>query len=368
LNREVTPPSNLASRLIAGLVFGFVVMLGLMLVGDIRQVSQLVMDFEWRLFPLVLGLTLFNYTLRFFKWHFYLGQIGVKNYPMRRSARLFVGGFPLAVTPGKVGEVLKAVWLKRECNVPIPTGVAVVAAERISDGLAVLALSTLGVIVYPQYWPAFAAVLALLGGIIVVSQIRPLALGILALGERLPLVRRFVPALRNFYEGSFLLFRPKATLLAVSLGTISWLGEGIGFYLILIGLGVPTGWQTLLNSVFILAFSTIVGAVSTLPGGLGAAEASITGMLMLLLDLDFSTAAAATLLIRFATLWFGVILGLLVWARWPELLRLRQPTAESQKPTAYSQQQTDHTQHEMPGALQDSKGEGVKDVELKAEG
>ena len=277
-----------------------------------------------------MGLTLFNYTLRFFKWHFYLGQVGVKDYPLWRSARLFVGGFPLAVTPGKVGEVLKAVWLKRECAVPTPMGVAVVAAERISDGLAVLALSTLGVIAFPQYWPAFASVLALLAGIILVSQIRPLALGLLRLGERLPLVRQFIPALRDFYEGSFVLFRPKATLLAVSLGTLSWLGEGIGFYLILVGLGLPTGWQTLSDAVFILAFSTVVGAVSTLPGGLGAAEASIAGMLVLLAGLENGAAAAATLLIRFATLWFGVTLGLLVWARWPQLLGLKQNSAGSQ--------------------------------------
>jgi hypothetical protein len=36
-------------------------------------------------------------------------------------------------------------------------------------------------------------------------------------------------------------------------------------------------------------------------------------MLSLLLELPCSTAAAATLLIRFATLWFGVLLGLIVW-------------------------------------------------------
>ena len=325
MTREFAPPSNLTRRLIAGLVFGFVVVLGLMLAGDIRQVSRHFMAFRWQLFPLVLGLTLFNYILRFLKWHFYLGQVGVKNYPMQRSARLFVGGFPLAVTPGKVGEVLKAIWLKQECGVPTPVGVAVVAAERISDGLAVLVLSTLGVIVYPKYWPAFASVLVLLAGIILISQIRPLALGLLTLGEQLPLVRRFMPLLREFYEGSFMLFRPKATMLAVSLGTVSWLGEGIGFYLILVGLGVPTGWQTLSNAVFILAFSTVIGAVSTLPGGLGAAEVSIAGMLILLLSLEGGTAAAATLLIRFATLWFGVMLGLSVWARCPDLLGLKQP-------------------------------------------
>jgi hypothetical protein len=61
---------------------------------------------------------------------------------------------------------------------------------------------------------------------------------------------------------------------------------------ILIGLGVPPGWQAL----------------------------SIAGMLVLLLSIHRDTAAAATLLIRFATLWFGVSLGLIVWAFSRELL------------------------------------------------
>ena len=312
---------SLARRLSAGLVFGFLVFLGLVLISDIRQVGEHVRTFQWSLYPLVLLLTLFNYTLRFFKWHFYLGQIGVRDFPLLQSARLFVAGFPLAVTPGKVGEALKGVWLKQQCGVPVARGIAVVVAERISDGLGVLALSTLGVIAYPQYWPAFAIILGGLSAIIIVSQIRPLALWLLNLGEKIPIVKRFVHPLREFYEGSFALFRPKATLVAVGLGTISWLGEGVGFYLILLGLGIPPGWDVLSIAIFVLAFSTVVGAVSTLPGGLGAAEASIAGMLALLLGLESGLAAAATLLIRFATLWFGVSLGLLTWLFSPSLLR-----------------------------------------------
>ena len=113
---------------------------------------------------------------------------------------------------------------------------------------------------------------------------------------------------------------PRATLIAVGLGTLSWLGEGVGFYLILLGLGVPGGWETAGSAVFILSFATVIGAISTLPGGLGAAEGTIAGMLAIVLSLPGSLAAAATLLIRFATLWFGVTLGLLVWARSPDLL------------------------------------------------
>jgi uncharacterized protein (TIRG00374 family) len=326
--------SSLRGRLLGGLAFGFVVVLGLALLADVRQVGIHLRAFQWSLAPLVLAGTLFNYLLRFIKWHYYLRVIGVRQLAVTQSARVFVAGFPLAVTPGKVGEALKGVWINQLAGAPVARGVTVVLAERISDGLAVLALSTLGVIAYPRYWPAFAAVLAALLALILLSQWRPLALALLGWAEKVPLVCRFAHHLREFYESAFALFRPRATLLAVSLGTAAWFGEGLAMYWVLTGLGVAQGTQTLSLAVFILAFSTVIGAVSALPGGLGAAEASIAGMLSLLLPLSASVAAAATLLIRFATLWFGVGLGLLVWAFSPGLITLEGTSPPSPEATA----------------------------------
>ena len=134
------------------------------------------------------------------------------------------------------------------------------------------------------------------------------------------MIRRAAHSLKEFYEGSYALFRPKSTLLAVGLGMVSWLGEGVGFYLLLLGLGLTPSIQLFSLAVFTLSFSTVVGAVSALPGGLGAAEASIAGMLSLLGGLEPAVAASATLLIRLATLWFGVGLGLLTWAASPSLI------------------------------------------------
>jgi uncharacterized protein (TIRG00374 family) len=310
--------------LLAGLILGFIVVLALVLISDVSQVAGHLAGFQWAWAPIILGATLFNYLLRFIKWHYYLRLSGAGGIPIKESARLFVGGFPLAVTPGKVGEALKAVWLERASGVPVTRGVTVVLAERISDGLAVLILSTLGVIAYPQYKLAFLSILGLLLGGIVVIQIRPLALALLRLVEKLPLLKRFAHSLRELYEGAYTLFRPAPTIIAVGLGTVAWLGEGVAMYLVLVGLGVPIGLDTFSIAVFVLSFSTVVGAVSTLPGGLGAAEASIAGMLTLLLSVPGSIAAAATLLIRFATLWFGVTLGLIVWAFSRRMLLLDQ--------------------------------------------
>lgn len=307
-------------KIAPGLLLGLIALFVVSMIGDFKEVSGKVRYFNWAYFPAAMLLTLFNYFLRFLKWHYYLWQIAIRNIPWLESLKLFVGGFPLAVTPGKVGEALKAVWISQRSSVPVSKGISVVVAERISDGLAVLALSTLGVFAYPKYWPIFFTVLAILLIIVLLSQIRPVALKLIRVSERIPIIGKFSCNIYDFYEGSFVLFRPKATALAVMLGFISWFGEGLGFYLILLGLGVSPGINTLSLAVFTLAFSTIVGAASTLPGGLGAAELSIGGMLILIMGLEPSTSAAATVLIRLATFWFGLSLGMVVWLMFPELI------------------------------------------------
>jgi uncharacterized protein (TIRG00374 family) len=321
--------SPLSRRLIFGLLLGFIVFVALILVGDIRQIGSEIRSFPWQIMPAVLGLTLWNYLLRFIKWHYFLKQVKVPNLPVLESARLFVAGFPLAVTPGKVGETLKGVWLNQMTGFPTARGISVVLAERISDGLAMLVLSAVGVIAYRRYWPAFAIILGLLLGAVIISQIRPLAQYLLSWGPRLPLVKRFASSINDFYEGTFTLFRPWTTFVSVSLGTVSWLAEGIGFYLILIGFGVSPGLGTLSIAIFVLSFSTVIGAVTALPGGLLATDASIVGMLVLLLDMDANTAAAATLLVRFATLWFGVGIGFITWFFSRDLLTMRASREET---------------------------------------
>ena len=82
--------------------------------------------------------------------------------------------------------------------------------------------------------------------------------------------------------------------------------ECLAFYLTFRGLSVEVG---LFESTFIYAISSIAGALTMLPGGLGVTEASLAGLSSHLMMLDESTTVAATLIIRTVTLWFAVGVG-----------------------------------------------------------
>jgi uncharacterized protein (TIRG00374 family) len=133
---------------------------------------------------------------------------------------------------------------------------------------------------------------------------------------------RFAAPLRNAYQSSKALLGWRMLVTSTLLSIISWFFECIAFVYVLQGLGIAPTWLILQQSTFIFAASTLFGLVSLIPGGLGVSEASSTGLLVWMIPMSQAAATAATLVIRFGTLWFGVALGMVTlgWfnRRYPE--------------------------------------------------
>lgn len=303
---------DLRRKLLWGVFFGILVAAGLALWGDAPALVEHLATFDWRLAPLILALTLCNYGLRFLKWQWYLRIIAAA-LPWRRSLGIFVAGFPMVLTPGKVGELLKSFLLRASNGTPIARSAPVVLAERISDGLAMFVLALAGLLTFAQggtpTWVVVGVAAAMLVFVLLTRWRRLVGWG-LRQWRRLPLVGRFEPFLATAYESTFDLFGLRNLALSVGLGVVSWGCECLALYFTLVGLGQRPGQELLLVSTFTLATSTLIGAVSFLPGGLGATDISLTGLLVGLLGVSTGMAVAATLIIRFFTLWFGVGLGL----------------------------------------------------------
>lgn len=285
---------------------------GFMLVGDIHKVIDGVANFQWWAFAAALGLALANYAIRFVRWHYYLLHQGVR-VPVASSALVFGAGLSLSITPGKLGELVKSYLLHEMHDVPIEQTAPIVVAERVSDLIALLCVAIIGVAVY-----GVAATLVLsAAGVIVIGLIllawpRP-TIWLIELATRPTVLSRFREPLKRMYGGLAALCRPKPLLIATALATPAWLCECVGFALIINAFPhapISTGLATV-----IYAGTTIAGALSFLPGGLGVTEAGMTYLLAQgAAHLDSQTALAATLLTRLATLWFAVVLGVAMLA------------------------------------------------------
>jgi len=300
---------NLKSKIIFSLIFAIVVILALAFYADLPQLLEALRTFQWQFFFAALAVTLLNYLLRFVRWHYYLHVLDIRHVPRRDSFLIFIAGMSLTMTPGKLGEVIKSFILKERYNTSVTTTAPIVAAERLTDLLGMFFLTTIGLVFFPIGIGALAIFLIALMTFIFVVQQRALSERLLDHATRLPILGRFVPLARNMYESTYLLLRLRPLLIAIALAIVAWFAECVAFFLVLIGIGQAPTLLLLLQATFIYAAASLLGAVSMLPGGLGATEGGMALLLGQIVRLARDDAVAATLIVRVCTLWFAVILG-----------------------------------------------------------
>lgn len=260
-----------------------------------------------------LALSLVNYGVRFLRWQKFLAVLGHR-IPWRPSLHIYLAGFGLTIVPGKAGESIRSVFLKAR-GVPYPESLAALFSEHFSNLISMVMLAAFGLWLYPQ---AHTAVTTLAFFIVLgLAALRsdPWLQALYRLVHtRLPRrAAQLVGGLLDIVRHSRRCFSLPLLTLGIVLGLVAWGAEGLALYYILHALGSDIPLHT---ALFIYAFSMLVGALSFLPGGLGGAEVTMVALLVLN-HMTQPEAVAATLLIRLATLWFAVALGLTALSRAP---------------------------------------------------
>jgi uncharacterized protein (TIRG00374 family) len=299
---------KLRNRILLGVAGGVLVYVAFSIWADARAVGAALRGFAWSALGIALLLAAANYALRALRWEMYLRVLGLR-VPWRDSLLVFLAGFSLTVTPGKLGEVLKSFLLREAHAVPAARTAPIVVAERVTDLVGLLALTAAGAFTFDVDRRFLVAAAALVTGGLAVISVEPLALAFVRAAARLPGLRSRGPKLEEFYRSAAALLRPGPLLAAVVLSTLSWWFECVAFWVIVRGFAGAS--IELPPATFTYAAMTIAGALSFLPGGLGITEG---GMLALLTRFgtgtDTAVATAATFITRLCTLWFAVLIGL----------------------------------------------------------
>jgi uncharacterized protein (TIRG00374 family) len=297
---------HLGRRLLPVFALGLLVAAGMLgLASPARFLGEL-RRFDFTLLFPILGLSLLNYGLRFLRWEIYLEHLGSR-LPRGRSLAVFGVGFLLSLTPGKAGELGKA-WLVRELGGgPALRAAPAVLAERVTDLIGVLLLLAIGALPFAGgvWWAAGGfAVCALALALFTWERAATWALARLG---RLPLLGRRMPAVAGVYHGLRALLSARLLVMGVLVAVAAWGAEGAGFFLAVRSYAPAAGF---LVGLFDYTASTCLGSASMLPGGLGAADGALAALLKAQ-GLTTARATLVTFIIRGATLWFAVLLGLL---------------------------------------------------------
>jgi uncharacterized protein (TIRG00374 family) len=314
--KQVTASRTPVRSISLAIVVAVVLYVGMANLVDWEALGDAVSALPGALWGQVVTLSLLSYLLRFARWHHFIGALGHK-VPILRNLEIYLAAFALTLTPGKAGETIRSIYLI-PYGVSYPHSIGAFVSERLMDLVAVGALATFAVTMFPdhQLW-----LLTSIVGIIAVILLLRSSL-ITLIGQRAVRSAVLEHAASVINSVRFLL-SSRQIAVAIPLSLMAWMAQGISLYLIVQALGYELGVSTVMA---IYCLSILAGAVSFIPGGLGATEVAIM-LLLSTVGVEQTDAITASLVSRSLTLWLAIGIGLLAMTK-TSFIYQSSPTAE----------------------------------------
>tara|TARA_B100001179_G_scaffold229854_1_gene216303 strand:- start:60 stop:989 length:930 start_codon:yes stop_codon:yes gene_type:complete len=289
-------------------ILGIIAIYAIILIAfDVNVISEKINDFDFQYLPFIIPLIPLTWGVLFLRWNLLLKNSAI-DIPLKDNFIIFISGFALGVTPGKVGELIKAELLKNKFNIPRSKTAPLVIVERFYDFFAIAIISLFGILVF-EYSIYIFTILAV--GIIIfltITSSEKLFLKFLQKIEKIKFLRNFSSELPKSFTIIQKSTRGKILPLSIILSVIFWILDSIIAYLTLLSFGIDIIDYFVLMSIY--TSSIILGVISFLPLGIGVVEGSLVGFLSLN-GIEFPLATAIVVFIRFFTRWIGVMAGFL---------------------------------------------------------
>ena len=287
LRRRVLSLPTLLSFVVA---VAFVVFLATRFDLDWAATWQNLRGMDVRLYLLALLLYYLSFAFRGLRWRLLARNAGLEDMTDTRlpsalqcGLLIIIGWFVNAIAWLRLGDAYRAYLFSEESRAPFSWTLGTVLAERIMDMATVAALLAAGVLALALTSDALSS-----GSLVLraawVAAAMTVALGALALaikmfGARLArlLPRRLEDAFLSFRGGAFGSFKQLPTLFL--LGLLGWFMEIARLGFVVAALGMDVG----LPMVAIVALAHAMLSTVPTPGGMGAVEPGVTGLLALTL-------------------------------------------------------------------------------------
>jgi uncharacterized protein (TIRG00374 family) len=295
-------------RRIVPVVVGLATVLGLVMVIQPSRVLGAIRGVDLRLVGAAMLLTAVFYTIQGVRWHFLLREAGVRLRLHESTLINLAGQSVTAVLP--LGDLTRALFASEATGAPFGAAAAAVTVQELTFTSLLVLSATPALIRVPGGWLITAVVLGGVVAVLLLLVVPAFYGAVRTLLRRLPLVSRSVDQVDTLRQQTMtLLTRP----VALASGVIDLARVALAataFQLLLLSMGIHRSWWL---AVLVVAVAYVGGALSFLPGGIGANEASVIGVLVGF-GVPAGQAAAVALLERIMLTGVPSVVGLLAYA------------------------------------------------------
>ena len=323
-SRKLSHVSNSANTLLRFLpVIGLVLFIWAVHNTGIDAIIQSFHGIDWYWLLPVPALLIVYVMSKSLKWKWVLEAYGVKYSFLRCVKVVMVGFFASLITPAKLGDALRATYLKRDTDTQLATGLSSIFIDRIYDVLALTVLIAVSVFLL---WHTFSFTLLL--PFVIAGVVALLFLACALMSERImrmllkPLVWLVPARMREKCRDAFGAFYGAMTeahhhkrklFAAFSVNVIAWMATMSYFYIL------GNAFHMDISVAQIFAIMPVALFIELLPisiSGLGTRE---TALLFLFAQLGIPTTdvVAYSLTYFVISAWPIGIVGLLLWFKDP---------------------------------------------------
>ena len=296
---------KLDNRLILVLVAAVGIYAIFLFTSDFNIITEKISNFKINYLPLILFLVAASWVPIIVKWHFLLKNCEI-HVPLKKSILVFLSGPAFEITPGQIGALVKSQLLKTSSNIPRTKTVPIIVVEKVYDLIGAVLASIIGIVILGMEPYLIIIAILVLVTIFFFVYYRPASEIFFKQITKRKFFSKYVENISDFYEIVHKSTNVKVATICILLALTYWFMVSAAAYYTLIAFDINI--LDYLKVLAIYATSTLLGAISFIPAGIGITEGTITG-LFTLNGIDVSTALILSIMIRVLTLWYTVGVG-----------------------------------------------------------
>ena len=276
-----------------------------LVISDLGEVYAQLNKMDTSYLPIILLLIPLCWIVLFTRWNLLLKNSNVY-VPVKDNLKIYLSGFALSITPGKVGELIKSQLLKNKFGIPREKTAPIVLVEQLYNIIGIIGVSILGLWYFEFGAHIILIAASLLVIILILISSKRLFEKFLTLLSRIKFLSQYTSAFSNSYDVLRKSTRGWVVVYASALSIAFWLIESVIAYFVLLSFGI--NHIEFLSVITTYTSSIVLGVASFLPLGIGVVEGSLAGFFTLQ-GVDVSVALTLVIFIRIFTRWIAVSVG-----------------------------------------------------------
>ena len=277
-------------------------------ISDLDEFLKEIDLIKIELIPIILALHFLVVILRIFRQKILFDSIKIQ-LSLKEHFMIHLSGLALIMTPGGLGQSVKAVYLKEKNNVSYGKSISLTLSERFYDLLSVIPVIFVMSFFVDSFEAKLSSILVsiLLITTLIIVRNKKIFNFMISKLPKIWILKSVVENSDELFDVLKQLTLRKTFMLSFFVGIGSWVVVGIAFYYSFIAFNLEL---TFFETTIISLVPIVIGTLSFLPGGIGAIEITMMGFLSSY-NLDNSLSSALVLFTRITSIWFLTAIGII---------------------------------------------------------